>query len=38
VGIGAAVGGERADIEDRQEAETMQLGRQMKPSLSRGTC
>ena len=38
VGIGAAVGTERADIEDGQKVQLVQLGRQMKPSLSRMAC
>ena len=38
VGIGPAVGAERPDVEHREQVEAMQLGRKMKPSLSRVAC
>ena len=35
VGIGPAVGTERPDVENSEQVETMQLGRELKPRLSR---
>jgi hypothetical protein len=36
--IGTAVGAERPDIENSEQVETMQLGREVKPRLSRMAC
>jgi hypothetical protein len=38
VGIGPAVCAEWADVENCEQVETMQLGREMKPSPSRMAC
>jgi hypothetical protein len=38
VGIGAAVGAERPDVENSEQVEPMQLGREVKSHLSRVTC
>jgi hypothetical protein len=38
VGMGAAVGAERADVEDGEQVQTMQLRRKLKPRLPRVAC
>jgi len=38
VGIDAAIGAEWADVENSEQVETMQFGREMKPRLSSLAC